>query len=127
MITDQLIDQLFIGLVLQVLMTLGLAMWGRWVAKRRGGGRAWVWAARGPWVSLVLLTLGTLVSVRMLNSAFHQVQAASASDRQHLLSNGIAKAMRVSAIFLIPGYSVLLVCVTMFIVGSLRAAASTTE
>jgi hypothetical protein len=127
MLNDQLIDQLVVGLVLQVVMTLALAAWGRWVAKRRGGTRAWTWAARGPWASFVVLTVGMLITIRMLMNVFDGLANSDPARKQQILSEGIARAMTVSAMFIVPGYLILIVCVTMFIVGSIKAPAVTQD
>lgn len=115
-----LVGQIVIGIVVQAAMAAALSAWGRWVEKRMGGGRAWVWARRGPWLSFVLLLAGMVVGIWFLTRAFGAVGNVDPSKKAAHLAEGISNAMNVSALFFVPGYLILLVSVSMFIVGSLR-------
>ncbi|MGZ3423334.1 MAG: hypothetical protein ACXVEE_36065 [Polyangiales bacterium] len=118
---EQLVSECVTGLVLQVLLTMALSAWGRWVARRRGGGRAWAWAPRAPWISFALLTAGLLVTVPMLLRAFEHTATVDAASRASALANGISRAMTVAALFFVPGYLVLIAFVIVCAIGSLRS------
>jgi hypothetical protein len=118
---EQLVQQIVVGLVLQVLVTFALSAWGGWVARRRGNGRAWAWAPRAPWISFALLTIGLAISLPMLLRTFDRIATVEASNRATALAEGISRAMKVSAPFFGFGYLVLFVFVAFCVVGSLRA------
>ena len=111
------------GLALQVGVTWAFSAWGGWVARRRGGGGVWKWMPRAPWISFALLMVGAMVSVVMLVRAFGAVTNVSPAEKQRLLSDGIAVAMKVTAIFFVPGYLVLFAFLVAAVVGSLQAPA----
>ena len=119
--TGGLVSECAAGLVVQGLITIGLSAWGRWVARRRGGGRLWAWAPRAPWISFALLTAGLAVSVTMLMAAFGRTSTVDAASRAHALSEGIRQAMLASAFFFVPGYLVLILFLIAAAIGSLRA------
>lgn len=116
--------ELLLGVALQLLFTWALAAWGAWVAVRRGNGRFWRFARRTPWISLALLTVGTIVGVVLLMRSFGAVSNVAASERSSQLAQSIAGAMKASAPFLVSGYGLLLFAVVSFVVGSLRAPAT---
>jgi hypothetical protein len=124
---EQLVTQIVVGLVLQIVVTLALSAWGGWVARRRGGGRAWAWAPRAPWISFALLAIGLSITLPMLLRTFDQIARVDAGSRARALSEGISRAMTVSALFIVPGYLVLAVFVIACIIGSLRAPAGQQE
>jgi hypothetical protein len=112
-----------IGLALQIVVTWAFSAWGSWVARRRGGGDVWKWAPRAPWISFALLMVGVVVSIAMLLRAFERVSSGSAAAKAQSLSDGIAHAMTVTAIFFVPGYLVLFAFVVAAVVGSLQPPA----
>jgi hypothetical protein len=120
---EQLVQQLVVGLVLQLLVTYALSAWGGWVARRRGGGRAWAWAPRAPWISFALLTLGLAVTLPMLLHTFDRITTVDAGHRASALAEGISRAMNLSLLFFAPGYLILFVFVIACVVGSLRPPA----
>lgn len=119
---EALVTQLVVGLVVQIVVTGALAAWGRWVEARMGGGAAWKWARRGPWLSFALVVPGMLLGIWLITRAFGAVQTASPEHRARALAEGLSTAMNVSALFFLPGYLILLASLVTFIVGSVRAA-----
>ena len=117
---EALLPALIVGTLAQLAFTVAIALWGRWVARRMGNTTAWRWAARGPWISFVLLTLGTVLGARFLISAFDRVATLDPAHKTAALADGISNAMNVSAMCFVPGYLALLVSVVMFSVGTLR-------
>jgi len=117
---EPITDQLVVGVVVQTLFTLLLVAWGRWVARRQRDTRFWRFAAVTPWGSMALLVAGTLLGIVMLMRAFDATKTTHAGMKARILAEGISAAMNASAMFLIPGYALLLFAVVSFVVGSVR-------
>jgi hypothetical protein len=115
-----LAGQVVVGIVVQAGMAAVLTAWGRWVATRMGGSRAWTWAARGPWISFVLLLTGMVLTSWFLVRAFGAISNVDPGRKASVLAESISNALNVSAVFFIAGYAILLASVVMFIVGSVR-------
>jgi hypothetical protein len=109
--------------VLQLFVTLALGAWGRWVARRHGDTNFWRFARWTPWISMALLTIGAIVAVVLLTRAFEATKTTDAAHKATLLARGISEAMNASAMFMIPGYALLLFGVVSFAIGSLRSPA----
>jgi hypothetical protein len=122
--SQSLAGEVAFGLLVQIGVTCAFSAWGRWVARRRGGGGAWKWAPRAPWISFALLMVGLLISIVMLMRAFDRVSTGPAAERAQLLSDGIAHAMTVTALFFVPGYLVLFAFLVAAVVGSLQPDAA---
>jgi hypothetical protein len=108
------------AIVVELVVTLVLAAWGRWVAKRHEGARVYRYAAWGPWISLALRAVGTIVTVVLLVRAFGATTSAPPDRRAIELADSISDAMLAVLIFAIPGYVLLLASSVVFVVGSLR-------
>lgn len=119
--TGALVGEIATGLLLQIGFTMALSAWGRWAARRRGGGRFWAWAPWAPWISFALLSAGLAVSIPMLLGAFHDVSRLDPASRARTLSEGIRRAMLAGAFFFSSGYLVLVSFVIAAGIASLRA------
>lgn len=120
----ELVQQIVVGVALQLVATAALAAWGRWVAQRMGGGPWWKWASRGPWGSFVLLTVGMGIGIAMLMRAFDATTTVDPARKATVLAEGISSAMNVSVLFFVPGYLLLFAAVVTFVVGSLKHSAT---
>jgi UPF0716 family protein affecting phage T7 exclusion len=115
--------QLVLGIALQLLVTWALTAWGAWVARRQGNTRFWRFASYTPWLSLGFLLVGTIIGVTLLSRAFEATKTVDPAHKAARLAEGISSAMNASALFMIPGYALLLFGIVSFAVGSLRKPA----
>lgn len=120
MMDTAIVDEIIIGLIVQVLVTFALFSWGRWVARRQGHGVFWRRAAWLPWVSFALSAGGLLVSVLFLVRAFGAVDQADPARKAQMLAESISNAMNVAALTIVPGNALFLVGIVVFAIGSLR-------
>lgn len=111
---------LVLGALFQLLFLLVISAWGRWVARRNGNRPFWRVVSYLPFVSVALIALGTIVGVVLLTRAFETIGADPASKATRL-AEGISSAMNASAMFLLPGYALLLFAFVSFAIGTLRA------
>lgn len=109
-----------IAIIVQILVSFLLARWGAWVAARQGRGRYWRTVAWFPWVSLASCFIGVSLGVTLLISSFGAVTDAVPAEKATRLAEGIATAMAWSAPFVILTYSLLLMALVTFVVGSLK-------
>lgn len=86
-----------LGLGAQIFVPAALFVWGRSVARRRGG-RAWMLASYLPLVAAIAALLGLLATAVGLTQAFGAVGGAPPSERASLLAEGIGTAMWGTAI-----------------------------
>lgn len=107
----------------QVLVTLGLHAWGRWVAARQGG-RWWRRASWMPLLGLGLALLGIAATVILLVQAFGALSGVDAANRASALSDGIARAMVATAATAPVSSLLYLASLVVFSVGSLRRPTS---
>ncbi len=105
-----------------ILVPVGLAAWGRWVARRHGG-RGWRWAAWLPLAALVLGVVGVTVGSDLLIGAFRDVASAHPEEKATILSNAISEAMNCSALLLLPEWLLLATSGLVFVVGSIHKPA----
>jgi hypothetical protein len=118
-----LIIPLAIGFGVQLLITLGLRVWGRWVARRQGG----VWWQRAslmPPVALVLATVGIAGTMTQLVRAFERVQTVNPEYKAAALADGISGAMLFTAICGSAAGLLYAASFVTFLVGSIRATAA---
>jgi hypothetical protein len=116
---SSILSSIAVGVVVQVVVSLAIYAWARWVARRQGG-RGWRIASSMPLVALVLSVTGLAWSVTLLSRAFEATAAVNAADRATYLSEGIAVAMRVAAIFALPSWGLYLGSLVTSFVGSVR-------
>jgi hypothetical protein len=116
-----LVVPLLLGFGLQLLFTVGLWIWGRRVAAKHGGGRAWRWVARMPFAALATGFLGAAVTVAALTRELSAVANAPAAQKANLLSEGIARAMLATAVAAPVSLLLYLASVVVFAVGSTRS------
>jgi hypothetical protein len=109
-----------IGLLVQVAVPVALVLWGRSVAKKRGG-RGWLLASYLPAVAAIASTVGVFFTIVGLIRAFGAVAHADPSSKATLLSEGIATAMWATALGV--GASIVLYAasIVIFAVGELTA------
>lgn len=107
-----------VAAVLQLLFSLGLFAWGRWVARRHGG-RGWRRAAWMPLVAVALAIAGMIVSTVALVRAFGAVASVEAADRARVLAENISEAMNVTALFAVPSTLLYGASIVAFSIGSL--------
>jgi hypothetical protein len=102
----------------QLLFTLGLSAWGRWVARRHGT-VGWRRAAMLPWIAFAFAAIGVASTAFFL---LHGLSAMhSASDRKaELLTNAIGNAMWSTVLTAIPAYALYLASIVAFVIGTLR-------
>lgn len=111
---------------LMLLLALGaivaLVVWGRWVARRQGGG-AWSAAAWMPVVALLMHVGGGCVASAMLAYAFEDVSSVAVEQRAAALASMISATMNMSAV--VWGLAMLLLVASIVIctVGTVRAPA----
>jgi hypothetical protein len=117
--TEPSASLLVVGIVVQILFTLGLAAWGRSIARKHEGSTFYRFASYAPWGAFALIAVGTILGVVMLGQIFRAVAAVSPSERQRILAAGISETMNVSATFLLPGYALLIFAIIAFVMGSL--------
>lgn len=125
---SSIVSSIAVGVVIQLIVSLGMYAWARWVARRHGG-RAWRLASWMPLVALVLSVTGLVWSVTLLVRAFEATAAVNAADRATYLSEEISVAMNCAAIFALPSWALYLASLVTSFVGSVRkprAAASPT-
>lgn len=115
---------LLLGFGLQLAFTVGLWIWGRRVAAKHGGGRAWRWAARMPVAALAVGFLGAGVTVAALAREFRAIADVPPAQKANLLSEGIARAMLATAVAAPVSLLLYLASVVVFIVGSARGPES---
>src|SRR3954470_17247375 len=113
-----LLGQVVIAFVLQAAVSLGLWMWGRWIARRHAAA-FWRLAASAPLLALTLSLLGIGFSVVFLLRAFGAVASADPSMKATLLAKNISMAMNGAALFVLPSWLLYLGSLVAFAVGSL--------
>lgn len=106
-----------LGFLIHVLVVAALVVWGRRVARERGG-RGWRIASYLPIVGIGASMLGVLGTVVGLVRAFGSVAGADASHRAELLSDGIATAMWSTALGLGTAVVLYVGCFFAFLYGS---------
>lgn len=107
-----------VSAVLQLLFSVGLVAWGRWVARRHGS-RRWRVAAWMPLVAVGLAITGTVVSTLTLVSAFSSIQYVDPADRSRILADAISAAMNRTALFAVPSTLLYGTSIVAFAIGSL--------
>lgn len=116
-------EAVVIGIVLlvvvaQLAMLVGLVVWGRWVARRRGGG-IWSFLAWTPLWGQGISCLGMgLTSVHLIG-AFEAVSAVSAENRATQLADDISASMNFTALFGVVGMVIWIGSPLIFLVGTL--------
>lgn len=110
---------MFLGPAIQLGITFGLVVWGRAVARGRPG-LAWKLLPYFPIAGFLVWTVGTLVSVVQLNTAFDAVSEVDASEKAQALSERIESAMTMTAIGLAIGGALYLASFVMCVVGSFK-------
>lgn len=108
------------GLGVVLGMVAALVVWGRWVARRQGGG-AWSGAAWLPVAAFGVQMAGMCITGASLVRAFSAVDAASPPDRAEALAASISNAMNATAILGGLGSVLFIVSIVVFAIGSIRA------
>lgn len=114
------VEDIVLGVVIQVAIVAALHAWGRWVAARQGG-VAWRRAAWMPWVAFALGSIGAVIGVVFLLGAFAAVASVDPADKASRLAGGISNAMRYSAPFLLSSWALYVASVVAFLLGSVRS------
>ncbi len=114
-----MVGAIAVAAVVQVLVALGLHAWGRWVARRRGGGRGWRRAAWAPLVAVVLSIFGMIVPAVMLVRAFDGIANVDPAMKATVLAENISAAMNATALFAVPSTLLYLASIVAFAIGSL--------
>lgn len=111
-----------VGLLVHVAVPVALVIWGRSVARKRGG-RGWLLVSYLPLLAAMASTVGVLFTIVGLIRAFEAVAHADPASKATLLAEGIATAMWATAIGI--GVSILLyvASIVAFAVGELTARA----
>jgi hypothetical protein len=104
----------------QVLFSLGLHAWARWVATRQGGAAFWRRASWLPLIALVAVVVSTGLSVVFLIRAFTAVADADASEKARLLAENIGGAMNASAVLGLPSSLLYVASFSLCVFGSIR-------
>lgn len=89
---------LLLGFALQAAFTVGLWIWGRRVAAKHGGSRAWRWAAWMPIAAMAVGFLGAVLTVVALVGEFTAIGDVPPAQRASVLSEGIARSMGAIAV-----------------------------
>ena len=112
---------------LMSLLALGaivaLVAWGRWVARRQGGG-AWSAAAWMPVVALLMHVGGGCIAGGMLAYAFDDVSSVAVEQRASALSSMISTTMTVSAVVWALATLLLVASIVVCTIGTVRAPAT---
>lgn len=85
-----------VAIAAQIGLVIALAVWGRRVARARGGG-PWNAVAWAPLVGLALQILGACVTAGLVVRTFSALASADAAERASALARGIAESMNVGA------------------------------
>lgn len=123
------VGMMAVAAVSQLLVSLALFAWGRWVARRRGG-TGWRRAAWMPIAALVLSVVGMVVSTVTLVAAFDAIATADPADKARQLAQHISEAMNATALFAVPSTLLYAASFVSFAIGSLlrpRASALTPD
>ncbi len=118
-VMSELIVPAILAVATQVVVSLGLFLWARRVARRQGG----VWWQRATWLPLVALGLGLIgaaASMALLTQAFDAVESTDAATKASALAEAISKTMTVTAIFAVPTWLLYAASVLISLFGSLR-------
>jgi hypothetical protein len=108
---------LIVAAALHAALAIGLFLWGRWVARRRGGRS---WRARWlPIVALALSVLGAALGAVLVVRAFGAVAGADPSEKATLLAASISEAMNCAAACAVPAWLLYLASLVLFTAGSL--------
>jgi hypothetical protein len=94
-----------------------LFLWGRWLARRRGG-PWWPRLAAMPLFGAGLAVVGIIVYVTIVARTFRAVAAADPAEKATLLAATISEAMNCSALFAIPSLLLYVASIIVFTVGS---------
>jgi len=111
------------AIVVQLIFSLALFAWGRWVARRKGTA-GWRRAAWMPLVALVLAIAGVTASTLALLRSFQAIANADPAEKARLLAEHISEAMNATAFFAIPTVLLYLASVVAFFIGSVTRPAS---
>ena len=107
-----------VAFVVQLLVPLALAYWGRRVAARRGNTRAWRIASWLPLVALAASLLGIVGTILGLVQSFGAVASVEPASRATALADGISTAMIATAIGGVISIALYLVAITAFVYGT---------
>ena len=107
-----------VAFVVQLLVPLALAYWGRRVAARRGNTRAWRIASCLPLVALAASLLGIVGTILGLVRSFGAVASVEPASRATALADGISTAMIATAIGGVISIALYLVAITAFVYGT---------
>lgn len=110
-------------LVLSLGVVAGLVAWGRWVARRQGGG-AWSGLAWLPLVALGVQVVGGCVTSALMVRAFSSVDASPPESRATTLASSIEGVTTASAILGGLGIALFALSIAVFAFGTLRAPAA---
>jgi len=107
------------SVLIQILFTLALHFWGRWVARRQAG-RWWRRASWLPLLGLALSATGMIWGSLSLVRAFQSVASVDPSQKATHLAEAISSAMNCAALLAPPSWACYLTALVVFIVGSAR-------
>lgn len=108
-----------LGFLFNIAVPLGLFVWGRSVARKRGG-RRWRLASYLPLVAALAPMVGVFFTVLALIHTFGAVASADPSTKARLLAEGIATAMWSTAIGTGVAVVVYIASVVTFAIGELQ-------
>lgn len=102
---------------IHVLMSLGLYMWARWVARRHAGAW-WRGAAWLPLVALGLSLLGAVLTAVFLERGFGGLADADPAMKASLLASSISRSMNCGALLVLPAALLFLASLVSSTVGT---------
>jgi hypothetical protein len=110
-------------LVLSVGGVGGLVFWGRWVARRQGGG-VWNRLAWLPIVAVGVQVVTVCVTSALLIRAFSSLDTVAPERRAGVLASSIEHVVPASAVFVGIGVLLFIASIIAFIIGSARPPAT---
>ncbi len=113
---SSIVEALIVGGFLQLLVTVALDQWGRWVSRRRGG--AFRYAVWMPALAFLLQVIGVAIATTLLVRAFDAVASTDPMHKAAQLAESISSAMSFSAPFLLVSSVLFVASVITFAIGS---------
>ncbi len=111
---------ILVAIGVQAGASVGLWLWGRWVARRRGG-QGWKLAAGVPWAALGLSVLSVCTTVVWLVRGFGAVEHIDPARKAAVLAQSISDAIHVGGVLALLAGALYLAALVAFIFGSLKA------
>jgi hypothetical protein len=115
-----LVSLLLVAMLLQVLISLGLFVWGRWVARRQGRGRWWRLCCWLPMIGLAVAAAGLAVVAVFLVQGYGALSDGDPAARATRLAQTISEAMNCAALFGPIAWAFYLGGIVVFTIGSVR-------